>query len=224
MFDWLFKIFGRDRNVLNEQQLAALISGLNRAASASLDVSGEQHSRLIEQYFNPLEGGALEPRKILLKIDDDNYMLVPLISLVPPISFRLDTMRMRISVKLAKETLENVKNLREGNSDSNVVKIVVPPHSFTKGKRRDYVDILLEFRSDEPPATVRQMLNAYSDSISVQTIDKKEGFPKVDYANTTQYLAWLKSYDRWKTGMSNRPPALKGISRWFQKISGQRRR
>jgi len=223
MFDWLAQLFGRDRNVLNEQQLATLISGLHRAASSSLDVAGEQHSRLIEQYFSPLEGGALEARKILLKIDEEKYMFVPLISLVPPVSYRLNAIRMRISVKLTKGTLQRVKTVGATAFDSQFVKVVVPPHSYTKGKGKDYVDIILDFRADEPPETVKQLLNVYSNSISVKTADDEKGLPIMDYAKSKQFTTWLESHQLWKKGSSQRVPRLNGLTKWFQKIPWKRR-
>ena len=218
MFDWLFRMFERDRNILNEQQLAALISGLHRAASASLDVAGEQHSRLIEQYFSPLKDGTMKPKMVRLQVDEKKYILVPLISMVPPISFRLDVMRMRFSVKLAKLTLEALQNSE--NLDSDFVKIVIPPHSYKNGQRKDFVDIILEFKAGDPPQAVRHLLDTYSEAMTTYTKEEGTDLPPMDYAETPAYKALLKNYRQWQSGKKTSHGTHEAVKGWFNKIRG----
>lgn len=169
MFNWLSWLLGRRRRALSKQQFATLVHGLHDTAAASMDIVGEQYVHLFDQYFDSMPDGARKPKIVRLQLDDEHYLTVPLVSLVPTRGISLERMRVTFSTRLDEQLLQEASQADQTELDLDAFSVQLVPHSQgqeQKSAKTDVFDVIMEFRAQEAPDSVRQLIREHADTIA----------------------------------------------------------
>lgn len=172
MIEWLKRLFTRGGGAPNmdEQTLSALTRGMQHAASSTFDLMANQYLVMLAQFFDPpveKDDGKLRAKMVYVKIDNDHWASVPLISLVAPRGLALDRMTIKLSaqvknVDLKKATVEGVKS----DADRASMRITMAPRT-REGERRpdDVMDIEMVFAAGDPPEGIMRLIDAFANQI-----------------------------------------------------------
>jgi hypothetical protein len=143
---------------LDAERIVALTRQLQDAAAATSDAAGRHFMRMLAQFFDRSPDGTMKPKVVRVQVDDERYVLVPLVSLVPKVSYTLDTLRVRFRCALpdgadGAEAAKQLESLHPGA----VTATAVPPK---RGAKRHLLDVTLEIRPGEPAEAVADLLRA----------------------------------------------------------------
>ena len=185
----------RDRTAtleLNQEQLATLVRGLHEAAAATNDVAGQHFARMLAQFFDPTEDGTMKPKVVRVQVDDQRYVIVPLVSLVPSAAMQLDAMRVKFRCVLdrAEASREALAASLPASVDPESLRVKITPRGKQKGK--SVVDVTLEFKPGERPQATAELLDLLASSVSPVTVRTGETPPPMGYAKTEQFQELLR--------------------------------
>ena len=169
-------IRGKSPKYMSEQQLTDLTRGMLHAASTTAAMIAQQHIRVIDQFFDVQEDGTLVAKMVKIYITDDQYLMVPLISLVSPKGIALERMRVEMSVRITGTELKKATD-KVDNSEATRASFKVqlaPKHKDNHGKRRDdLTEIEMIFTSGDPPEGIMRIIDDYTNMIKPIKEDPK---------------------------------------------------
>ncbi len=154
--------------------LTDITRGLQHAAQATQALVANQYITVLDQYFDQLTDGTLQAKMVRVALDETNFIMVPLVSLVQPRGLSLERMKASLAVRVHGLTIEEATHAVE-NSDATraAFKVSVSPrHDGPDGRHSDAVDIELDFSATEPPEAVMRLIDHYANLIQPQ---KAEG-------------------------------------------------
>ena len=186
---------------MKNQKLTDITRGLQHAAQTTLSMLAEQYIRTLDQFFRPdRETGIFEAKTIRVKIDEKNFVNVPLISLVNPKGLALEKMHVQMSVRLEEAGTKSAT----GRFDSSRVtrtsfKVSVAPRGI-QGERRktDVIDMELDYKSGEPPEALMRISDLYANTITpVQRPEKDEDLEAwyPEYRNQKWFENYVNDYE-----------------------------
>lgn len=172
---------------MERQQLVHITRGLQNAAAETNSLVSQQYIRVMSEYFEKLPDGGLKAKMVRVELDDDHYVMVPLVSLSAPTGLGLDRMRVELSIKLEQAEEEHTqlfswlrKQPTEGEGEGGDSKIrsqfsvSLSPRGGKDGARpSDHVNIELEFRAIETPESIQRVIETYTNLM--QPLKKGKG-------------------------------------------------
>lgn len=134
----------------DSQTLSDMVRGIAHAASAANEIQDQQFIKQIDYYFHKESDGTLVPKVVRAKVGDNNYIEIPLISMIDPSTLGLSEMEVRMGVKLSKSDVK--KRLHDVNKDVEVSRssFSVALTSVKPGERQDVIDITMKFSKVDP--------------------------------------------------------------------------
>ncbi|MDC7223759.1 MAG: DUF2589 domain-containing protein [Spirochaetales bacterium] len=165
--------------------LSALTRGIHHAASSTHAMLGQQYMHLINQFFDEQEDGTLRAKMSYVQLDDQNWIPVPLISLVSPKGLSLEKMEVRLSVKI-EEAKTKKATIDADGSDADRLSMGVslsPVAKESESRNKDLTDITLTFVAGEPPEGLSRIIENYTNLIEPISFNKSQ-IPKDKYPPT----------------------------------------
>lgn len=203
MFKWISSLF-RGRKKMDEQKLTDITRGMQHAASTTIALVADQYIRLLEQFFDPTEDGTLKAKMVRVAIDENRYIMVPLVSLVTPRGLSLDEMRVRMAVRLRDMQVMNTATQTQEASDVTRAsfRVDLAPRAEQGERKGDIIDIEMVFKSLDPPESVMRVIDMYVNLIEPRKVPEPENIQPMDYAKTANYQGMLSKY---RTRLEGRP-------------------
>lgn len=132
------------------QTLSDIVRGIAHAAGAANEIQDRQFIQQVNHYFHKEEDGTLVPKVVRCKIDETNYIEVPLISMIDPSTLGLEEMDVRMGVRLSRAEVKS--HIHDANREKNVSRssFNVSLTSSKPGDRQDVIDVTMKFKKTEP--------------------------------------------------------------------------
>ena len=167
MFKWLSKILRRKKKAMNTQKLTDITRGMHHAATTTSAMIAQQYIMMVDQFFDSLPDGSIRAKMVKIFVDDKNYMLVPLVSLVAPKGLTLDKMKVHMSVKITEaEAKLATSEYDNSEAERSSFTVSLSPRSKEGTRRRsDVVDIEMEFSAIEPPEGIMRLIEQYTNRV-----------------------------------------------------------
>jgi len=167
MFKWLSKLFRRKKKAMNTQKLTDITRGMHHAASTTTAMIAQQYIMMVDQFFDSLPDGSIRAKMAKIFIDDNNYMLVPLVSLVAPKGLNLEKMKVHMSVQISQAEIKDATSEYDNSAaDRTSFTVTLSPKSRGGERRRsDVVDIEMEFSATDPPEGIMRLIEQYTNRI-----------------------------------------------------------
>lgn len=212
---------------MKNQALTDITRGLQHAAQTTVSLLAEQHIRLLHQFFNWEENGTLRAKTVRLEVTDDNYVHVPLISLVGPKGLALEKMRVNMSVRLEEaKTKPATGSFDNSEVTRTAFEVSMAPRGMVGERRKtEVMDIELEFKAGDPPEAFMRVMDVYTNTINPVGPPQEVTSPKDDTSDTPGVLSAQpdeqtkkeqdqkrkkeQAKDKWKTDYAKMP--------WFKK-------
>jgi hypothetical protein len=188
---------------LSPEELAKLVRGLHEAAAATNDVAGQHFAEMLAQFFDPTEDGTMKPKVVRVQVDDQRYVMVPLVSLLPSAAVNLDAMRVQFRCVLggAEASRETLAASLPASADPGSLGVKITPRGKQRGK--SVVDVSLEFKPGERPQATAELLNLLASSVSPVAVRAGEAPPPMGYAKSERFQELLRqSRERATSGPS----------------------
>jgi|GEM_PF-2066191 len=161
---------------MDSSQLSDITRGLYHAASTTTAMVAQQYIHILQQFFDQMDDGTLQAKMAKVAVDDQHFIMVPLISLVSPMGFNLERMKVGLAVRV------DAVDVRPGthpSDDSEVTRTAFtvsmsprPGQSGDSGDRNgDAMTIDLEFVSHAPPEGVMRIIDNYTNLIRPAKLD-----------------------------------------------------
>lgn len=175
-----------DDKSMMQQKLTDLTRGMYHAVSTTNALVAQHFEMLMERYFEKRSDDTYKAKTVKIALDDGRFIMVPLISLITPKGFFMEMMRIEMSVQMDKAEVKRISNDTDffgSKADEKLERtsftINLAPRDKPEAKRRptDIVDIVMEFKSFDPPEGLMRVIDQYTkmvDSIPVRP-DQKEG-------------------------------------------------
>lgn len=136
-------------------------------------MAADQYLQLIHQYFEEVEVGGearLKAKTVLVEIDSDHWIPVPLITLVNPKALSLSRMKVNMSVRIDHSEAKRATNDSDSSElDRSSFQVSLSPPGLRSGdggddKSRDsqLTDIEMEFVAGEPSDAFMRLLQAFT--------------------------------------------------------------
>lgn len=180
MFKLLSQFFVRKRKAMNTQKLTDITRGMHHAASTTSAMIAQQYIMMVDQFFDSLPDGSIRAKTAKIFIDDKNYMMVPLVSLVAPKGLNLDKMRVQMSVQISEAEAKIATSEYDNSSaERTSFTVTLSPKSKSETRRRsDVVDIEMEFTAMDPPEGIMRLIEQYTTRVLPISSEKgKEASP-----------------------------------------------
>lgn len=182
---------------MERQKLTHITRGLQHAAAETNSLVSQQYIRVMSEYFDKLPDGSLKAKMVRVELDDEHYVMVPLVSLAAPTGLGLDRMRVELSIKLEEAEAERTRlfpwqrdHQGEGEDDKirSQFSVSLSPRSSKEGGRAsDHVHIELEFRAIETPESIHRVIETYTNMM--QPMKKPNGPAQPEPAPTEDTAA-----------------------------------
>ena len=156
--------------------LDEIARGLHHAASQASSMLQQQYALLLKDYFAVApDGKTLVARVVKIALDPHHYTLVPLVSLVSPSAFSLESMKVKLAVRFDQVESKATQGLGEGAEGSSQAsfRVSVSPLAGgaegTSGNGPRYVELELAFKQHEPPEGIQRILEQFTNAIIPKT-------------------------------------------------------
>jgi hypothetical protein len=96
MFSFIRRLLSnrkKRKSAMERQKLTHITRGLQHAAAETNSLVSQQYIRVMSEYFDKLPDGSLKAKMVRVELDDEHYVMVPLVSLAAPTGLGLDRMR-----------------------------------------------------------------------------------------------------------------------------------
>ncbi|VWX55724.1 conserved hypothetical protein [Burkholderiales bacterium 8X] len=149
--------------------LDELVRGFHSAASQASALLQQQSALLLKEYFSVAsDGRTLVAKVVKIALDQHHYTLVPLVSLVSPSAFSLETMKVKLAVRFDQvETRMQDGMVDESGKGANFRVSVSPinnaPEGSSSGPR--YVELEFIFKQHDPPEGIQRILEQFTNAI-----------------------------------------------------------
>lgn len=187
------------------EQLTDLVRGIAYAVGSAQAVSAEHLLLQLRQFFDKdTDGKTLIPKLVRIQHPTvpDQFMLVPLFSLISPSSLRMEEVKIDLSLTIAEVKQRYATN--EGDNSratrSSYSIEVGPKLSRENGRPTEVVDVSITFKANDPPEGISRIIEDLAASI-----ESKKHFGK-DWKNITTLSGMPKSEtDKSKPGVKPKP-------------------
>lgn len=177
------------------QRLSDITRGLQHAAQTTLSMVAEQFIQTMQQFFDPLDDGTLKAKTVRVQVDENSYVLVPLVTLVSPRSLLLDRMRVNLSVRLesadvapATSDWDNAPNLTRTS-----FRVATAPRGGSgEGRAGDTLDVELEFKAADAPESMMRVIDMFTNTVSPFTPPPGGKLDPMPYVQSKAFLDFKK--------------------------------
>lgn len=177
------------------QTLSDIIRGIAHAASATNEIQDQQFIKQIDHYFHKEDDGTLVAKVVRAKIDDGNYIEVPLISMIDPSTLGLEEMTVRMGIRLSKskvkQAVDDAKNAKVSRASFNVSLTGCKP-----GERQDVMDVTMVFKKTEPSEGASQLVENMNGMIQPKKYDGSTKKPNLSTNIFTSKIARTQSLEK----------------------------
>jgi hypothetical protein len=175
MFKWISKLLSRKRKTMETQKLTDITRGMHHAATTTSAMVAQQYIMMVDQFFDSLPDGSIRAKMAKIYIDDEHFMLVPLVSLVAPKGLTLDKMHVQMSIKVTEaEVKAATSEYDNSEAERTSFTVSLSPKSQGETRRRsDVVDIEMQFSAVDPPEGIMRLIEQYTNRI--QPVPSPEG-------------------------------------------------
>lgn len=175
---------------MEAQKLTDITRGLHHAATTTNALIAQQYVYMIDQFFDSLPDGTLQAKMAKVALDENHYMMVPLISLASPRGLSLDKMKVSLSVKIEEaETLVGTTN-DDSKATRSSFSVSIGPRADKKGIRSsEVVDMDLEFAACDPPEAIMRVIEEYANFIRpIPLPDDMARYPPIEHIDLKKML------------------------------------
>jgi len=190
MWGWIKGLFGKrkpddsggdKKGSMSRQKLTDLTRGIHHAASTTQAMLAEQFIRMFDQFFDSEEDGSLTAKMVRIQHpgDQNQFLMVPLISLVAPKGIVMNKMEVEMSVRI-EEAYQKYATDYSDNSEATrcSFKVSFAPKSGLLGRSSDLTTIKMTFEAGDPPEGVMRVIEEFTNGIHPQ---KKERVDQIKH-------------------------------------------
>ncbi len=156
------------------QMLTDITRGMHHAASTTAAMVAQQYIRIIDQFFDEESDGTISAKMVKVNMDEDHFMMVPLIALVAPKGLALDKMVVHMAVKIDKATIKEATD-KVDNSKATRSSFSVSLSPKASSDDADLTRIEMVFTSGDPPEGINRIIEEYSNQIRPIPIKSANG-------------------------------------------------
>lgn len=163
----IFKSIFSDDKVRSETSLSDITRGLYHAGATVNSMLSNQYVEILKNFFDYDEMTGLYVAKMIeIRLSEDRMIQVPMISLVVPKGLFLDKMHVSLSLSVNQMTQKNAASdenydLTRASFDVNVG----PRKEKHNRRKRDMVDIDIDFEAFEPPEGFMRLLDQFHQQV-----------------------------------------------------------
>lgn len=165
---------------MTSQKLSDITRGMHHAASSTMNMIATQYLYFLDQFFDKTDDNGLSAKMVRVDINDNHYMMVPLISMVAPKGLALENMKVKMSVKMGDAEIKKATHHFDDNEATrSSFSVFISPRSENKKSRRrstDVVDLEMNFAAMDPPEGIMSVIDEYVKLI--EPIKLKDGEEK----------------------------------------------
>ncbi len=154
--------------MLTAQKLTDITRGMQHAASTTSAMVAQQYILMVEQFFDSLDDGSIRAKMAKVYVDDNHYMLMPLVSLVSPKGITLDKLRVELSLQMSEAEVKDATSEMDNSlAQRTSFSVSLSPKGKGESRRRsDVVDIVMEFKATDPPEGIMRLIEQYTNRIT----------------------------------------------------------
>jgi len=156
----------------NKHSISDLIKGIQHAADSARKITIHNHIELMDKFFDVAPDGSFHAKMVDVSLSQgDSKLLVPLITLIPPSSMRLEKLNIKMKVNgIGKPKNTDLKSIDGHNTSRTHFNI-----SSGTSDKKNVIDIDATFGSSELPEALMKIIDKFTESIKpVNITDTKK--------------------------------------------------
>jgi len=149
-----------------QHNLTDIIRGIQWAVNSAINATENQYISTVQKFFDIQSDGSYKAKEVDIKIDETNYMKIPLVSLINPNGLMLKKMKVDMAVKIQNSTVKNLLK-HDVNEESDITRSSFGVSFSAKAKENngDVIKLSMEFESSDSPEGVSRILEQLTNTI-----------------------------------------------------------